>query len=63
MIKNVRFSEYRFYLNSKIQGDFQICISVPLSKSDPSADPCSTPKITSVLYKTCVDFSSLPSVS
>ena len=49
MIKNVRFSEYRFYVNSKIQGDSQICISVPLSKSDPGTDPCGTPKIISVL--------------
>ena len=30
-IKNVKFSGYYFYLNTNIQGDFQICISVPLT--------------------------------
>ena len=29
-IKNAKFSVYRFYMNANIQGDFQICISVPL---------------------------------
>ena len=29
--KNAKFSEYYFYLNTNIYGDFQICISVPLS--------------------------------
>ena len=29
-IKNAKFSEYYFYLNTNIYGDFQICISVPL---------------------------------
>ena len=29
--KNVKFSEYYFYLNTNIWGDFQISISVPLS--------------------------------
>ena len=28
--KNAKFSEYYFYLNLSIYGDFQICISVPL---------------------------------
>ena len=30
-IKNAKFSEYCFYMNTNIQGDFQICISVPLN--------------------------------
>ena len=30
-IKNVKFSGYYLYMNSNIWGDFQICISVPLS--------------------------------
>ena len=30
-IKNVKFSGYYFYMNLNIWGDFQICISVPLS--------------------------------
>ena len=30
--KNVKFSDYYFYLNTNIYGDFQICISVPLTK-------------------------------
>ena len=29
-IKNEKLSEYYFYMNKKIQGVFQICISVPL---------------------------------
>ena len=29
-IKNVKFSGSSFYMNTNIQGDFQICISVPL---------------------------------
>ena len=29
--KNAKFSGYYFYLNPNIQGDFEICISVPLS--------------------------------
>ena len=29
--KNTKFSEYYFYLNTNIYGDFQICISVPLT--------------------------------
>ena len=29
-IKNAKFSEYYFHMNTSIQGDFQICISVPL---------------------------------
>ena len=32
MMKNAKFLEYHFYLNTNIYGDFQICISVPLSK-------------------------------
>ena len=30
-IKNAKFSGHCFYMNTKIQGDFQICISVPLT--------------------------------
>ena len=30
-IKNAKFSGYCFYVNKNILGDFQICISVPLS--------------------------------
>ena len=30
-IKNVKFSDYYFYMNTNIKGNFQICISVPLS--------------------------------
>ena len=30
-IKNAKYSGYCFYMNSNIWGDFQICISVPLS--------------------------------
>ena len=29
-IENAKFSGYYFYINLKMQGDFQICISVPL---------------------------------
>ena len=29
-IKNAKFSEYYFYMNLNILGDFQFCISVPL---------------------------------
>ena len=31
-IKNVKFSEYYFYKNLNTLGDFQICITVALSK-------------------------------
>ena len=31
MIKNAKPSGYYFYMNLNIWGDFQICISVPLS--------------------------------
>ena len=31
-VKNARFSGYYFYTNLNIWGDFQICISVSLSK-------------------------------
>ena len=31
-IKNVKFSEYYFYMSVNIWGDFQICISVPLNQ-------------------------------
>ena len=31
-IKNVKFSEQYFYMSKNIQGDFQICVSVPLIK-------------------------------
>ena len=30
-IDNAKFSEYCFHMNTNIQGDFQICISVPLT--------------------------------
>ena len=33
MIKNAKFSGYYFDMNLIIWGDFQICISVPLSSS------------------------------
>ena len=29
-IRNVKFAGYCFYVNENIQGDFQICISIPL---------------------------------
>ena len=29
--KNAKFSEYYFYLNLNIWGDFKFCISVPLA--------------------------------
>ena len=32
MIKNAKLSEYYFYMNTSLLGDFQICISVPLSE-------------------------------
>ena len=32
MIKNAKFSGYYFYMNLNVWGDFQICISVPISK-------------------------------
>ena len=32
MIKNAKFSGYYFDMNLNIWGDFQICISVPLTK-------------------------------
>ena len=32
-IKNAKFSEYYFYMHLNIWGDFQICTSVPLSRS------------------------------
>ena len=31
-IKNPKFSGYCFYVNTKILGDFQICISVPFNR-------------------------------
>ena len=31
MIKNAKLSGYYFYINLNIWGNFQICISVPLS--------------------------------
>ena len=34
-IKNAKLSGYNFYMNLIIWGDFQICISVPLSKGTP----------------------------
>ena len=32
-IASMKFSGYYFYMNTNIQGYFQICISVPLIKS------------------------------
>ena len=32
-IKNAKFSGCYFYMNTNIYGDFQICISVPLTNS------------------------------
>ena len=32
MIKNAKLSGYCFYRNTNQYGDFQICISVPLTK-------------------------------
>ena len=31
-IKNAKFSGYWFYMNTNIKGDFEICISVPLTR-------------------------------
>ena len=31
-IKNTNFLRYHFYVNTNIQGDFHICISVPLNR-------------------------------
>ena len=33
--KNAKFSGYCFYINTKIYGDFQICINIPLNISRP----------------------------
>ena len=33
-IENVKFSGYCFYMNTNIQKDFQICISLPLMKKN-----------------------------
>ena len=46
-IKNAKFSEYFLCINTNIQGDFQLCISVPLKPSQNS------------LNNTCVEFSFL----
>ena len=35
--KTAKFSEYYFYLNKNIYGDFKICISVSLSKAAPKS--------------------------
>ena len=32
-IKNPKFSQYCFYMNTNISGDFQICISLPLMEN------------------------------
>ena len=32
MIQNAKISGYCFYINTNIQGDIQICISVPLTE-------------------------------
>ena len=41
--KNAKFSGYYFYLKTKICGDFQICISVPLSPNTGKYLPEKTP--------------------
>ena len=41
MIKNAKFSGYYFDMNLNIWGDFQICISVPLSLFDIITGICS----------------------
>ena len=46
-IKNAKFSEYFLCINTNIQGDFQLCISVPLKPSQNS------------LKNICVEFSFL----
>ena len=33
-MKNAKFSGYHFYINMNTLGDFQICISVPLSNTN-----------------------------
>ena len=38
MIKNAKPSEYYFYMNLNIWGDFQICISVTLKVSQYSQE-------------------------
>ena len=37
-IENAEFSEYCFYMNTNIQGDFQVSISVPLRPLDSIAE-------------------------
>ena len=37
--ENAKFSGYCFYMNTNIQGDFQICISVPLIASHEQIPP------------------------
>ena len=32
MIKKAKFSGYCFYMNTNLQGDFRICISVPVKE-------------------------------
>ena len=36
-IKNAKFSGYYFYMNTNIEGDFWICISVPLKSGEARA--------------------------
>ena len=45
-IKNAKFSGYFVYVNLNIWEDFQICISVPLSRSA----TCEATRITSLQY-------------
>ena len=47
MIKNANFQGNYFYMNRNIFGDFQICISVPLSQSATRE----TTRIQKFLYK------------
>ena len=50
MIKNEKLSGYCFYMNTNKQGDFEICISVPLmmknKKSPCEKNPLKKPKNT-----------------
>ena len=47
--KNAKFSGYYFYVNTDIEGDFQICISVPLNTYNNSGSEDTVNKIEKVL--------------
>ena len=51
MIKNMKFLGYQFYTNTNIQGDFQICISVPLKEEQLTylSEACNKPKFASTI--------------